>query len=133
MCQQLLQVFLDKISKFDKRMGIANMGDQRLKGFHRRMQWRLAYKDDIKELSVKLGTHVGTITLLLMTQTFYSIAKSEHDRAEATCELKENIWPGRFLIGSTTSHKISTRNSGRSSRLSGPQIRSNFRTTSCSA
>jgi hypothetical protein len=32
------------------------------------MQWRLMYKDDVKELQASLGGQVATISMLLMTQ-----------------------------------------------------------------
>ena len=63
------------------------------------MQWRLVYKDDVKELRMKLGSHVATITLLLMTQTISSITRAEYDRANVACELRDNILAHRRLLG----------------------------------
>jgi hypothetical protein len=62
------------------------------------MQWRLAYKDEVKELRAKLGSHVATINLLLMTQAVSSITAAENDREEATCGLHEKIRAHRMLL-----------------------------------
>jgi hypothetical protein len=62
------------------------------------MQWSLAYKDEVKELRTKLGSHVATITLLLMTQTVASITTAEHDRAKVACGLQEKILAHRKLL-----------------------------------
>lgn len=98
LCQIPLREFLAKISKFDQRLGTWNSTDQRFKGFHRRMQWRLAYQDDVKELRTKLGSHVATISLLLMTQTVSSIVGAETDLAEVACEFRDNILAHRRLL-----------------------------------
>jgi hypothetical protein len=62
------------------------------------MQWRLAYKDEVKALRTTLGSHVATISLLLITQAVLSITTAEHDRAEATCGLQEKILQYRRLF-----------------------------------
>jgi hypothetical protein len=80
------------------------------------MQWRLAYKDEVKALRTKLGSHVATISLLLMTQAVSSITTAEHDRAEATCGLQEKILAYRRLledvrteVDSSLSHQVETK------------------------
>jgi hypothetical protein len=115
-CQIPLQQFLNKISKFDQRLGITNVGDQRFRGFHRRIQWRLAYKDEVKALRTKLGSHIATISLLLMTQAVSSITTAEHDRAEAACGLQEKILAYRRLledvhtgVDSSLAHQLETK------------------------
>jgi hypothetical protein len=97
-CQVPLQKFSDKISKFERRLSVANTRNQRFTGLPRRMQWRLAYREDVKELRLKLGSHVMTINLLLMTQTISCITSSEHDRAEAASGLHEKILAIRGLL-----------------------------------
>lgn len=80
------------------------------------MQWRLAYKDEVKALRTKLGSHVATISLLLMTQAVSSITTAEHDRTEATCGLQEKILAYRRLlknvqtgVESSLSHQVETK------------------------
>lgn len=62
------------------------------------MQWRLVYKNEVKELRTKLGSHVATISVLLMTQTVSSITTAEHDMAKVTCGLQRNILAHRKLL-----------------------------------
>ncbi|TVY89992.1 hypothetical protein LAWI1_G005003, partial [Lachnellula willkommii] len=97
-CQLPLQEFLGKISKFEHRLGVTNARDQRFRGLHRRMQWRLAYKDDVKKLRSKLGSFFTTISLLLMTQTVSSVTAAEHERDRTACTLQESILAHRRLI-----------------------------------
>lgn len=52
----------------------------------------------MKDLRSKLGSHVMTINLLLMTQTISCITTSEHDRAEAASGLNEKILANRRLL-----------------------------------
>jgi hypothetical protein len=80
------------------------------------MQWRLVYKDEVKALRAKLGSHVATISLLLMTQAVSSITTAEHDRAEATCGLQAKILAHRRLledvqtkVDSLLSHQLETK------------------------
>jgi hypothetical protein len=54
--------------------------------------------DEVKELRTKLGSHVATISLLLMTQTVSSITTAEYDRAKVTCGLQEKILLHRKLL-----------------------------------
>lgn len=90
-CGRPLQEFLDKISKFQPALGTFEMKDNRFKGFPRRMQWRMMYKDDVVELRSILGSHVATINLLLMTQTVRSITMAENKRAKVACGLEKKI------------------------------------------
>jgi hypothetical protein len=62
------------------------------------MQWRLAYKDDVKKLRAKLGSFVATISLLLMTQTVSSVTAAEHERGKTACTLQESILVHRRLL-----------------------------------
>lgn len=82
---------MDKISKFDSTLSVENARQLRFRGFPRRMQWRLAYRDDVKELRSKLGSFVATINLLLMTQTVASVTAGEG----ATCGLQTKILENR--------------------------------------
>lgn len=77
------------------------------------MQWRLTYQDEVKALRAKLGSHVATISLLLMTQTVSSITTAEHDRAQIACGLQEKILAHRRQLGdvqtrveSSLSHQV---------------------------
>ena len=97
-CQRPLQEFLAKISKFEGRLGIFNARDNRYKGFPRRMQWRMMYKEDAEQLRSTLGSHVATINLLLMTQTVRSISAAENDRERLACELQTKIFAHRRLL-----------------------------------
>lgn len=72
------------------------------------MQWRIAHKDDVKELRTKLGSYVATITLLLMTQTVSSITSAERDMTEATSGLQEKIIAHRTLLEDVRTHVDST-------------------------
>jgi hypothetical protein len=97
-CARPLQEFLNKISKFQPTLGTLATKDNRFKGFPRRMQWRMMYKDDVVELRSILGSHVSTINLLLMTQTVRSITIAENDRAEVAEELEKKIMAHRGLL-----------------------------------
>lgn len=68
-CKLPLAAFLNKIEKFDNKLGTWTAGKNRFAGFPRRMQWSLMFQQDVKDLRAKLAAHVQTITLLLMTQT----------------------------------------------------------------
>lgn len=67
-CKRLLEVFLEKVSKFDKRLGISGVKEKRFKGIGRRIQFSLALKE-VTELRVTLAGHVSTINMLLLIQT----------------------------------------------------------------
>jgi hypothetical protein len=96
--QRPLQEFLSKISKFEARLGTANVPNNRFKGFHRRMQWMIMYRDDVKALRLSLGSHVSTISLLLVTQTVGSITVAERDRERVRCELRNKILAHQSLL-----------------------------------
>lgn len=97
-CQRPLQDFLTKISKFEGTMGTFNAKNNRFKGFSRRMQWRKMFKEDVKNLRSVLGSHVGTINLLLMTQTIGSLTAAERDRDRLQSELVTKILSHRRLL-----------------------------------
>ncbi|KFY46548.1 hypothetical protein V495_02401 [Pseudogymnoascus sp. VKM F-4514 (FW-929)] len=97
-CERPLREFLNKISKFQPTMGTFATKDNRFKGFPRRMQWRMMYKDDVVELRSILGSHVSTINLLLMTQTVRSITIADNDRAELADGLGKKIMAHRGLL-----------------------------------
>lgn len=97
-CQKPLQDFLDKISKFERRLGAFNAGNQKWKGLGRRLQFRVMYKDDIKELKCFLSSHIATINILLMTQATSSISLAENDRHEIASGLESNILAHRRLL-----------------------------------
>jgi hypothetical protein len=90
-CHRPLEDFLDKISKFESHLGAFGIRDYRYKGFPRRMQWALFYKEDVRHLRSLLGSHVSTINLLLMTQTVGSITSAENDRERVACGLESKI------------------------------------------
>ncbi|CAG8971550.1 hypothetical protein HYALB_00005446 [Hymenoscyphus albidus] len=94
-CQIPLQAFLKKISKFDNSLGIANARNLRFRGLPRRLQWSLAYRDDVKELRGKLGSFVATINLLLMTQAVAYITAADGEREETKCGLLAKILENR--------------------------------------
>ena len=67
-CKRPLESFLAKIEKFDKRLGTQNAKNSQFKGAGRRIQFNVAYEEDVKELRTTLASHVSKINLLLMTQ-----------------------------------------------------------------
>jgi hypothetical protein len=70
-CQDPLQKFLDRISKFDQSLGAQSVRAKSAKNLGRRVQWKLAYKDDVTELRAVLRGHVGLLTLLINLQTLF--------------------------------------------------------------
>jgi hypothetical protein len=97
-CQRLLQGFLDKISKFENSLGTFNFAKKRLKGLPRRMQFRIMFKEDVKQLRSALVSHVATINLLLMTQAVASISAAEDDRDRLASGLESKILAHRRLL-----------------------------------
>ncbi|CAD6591630.1 MAG: hypothetical protein ASARMPREDX12_005284 [Alectoria sarmentosa] len=87
-CKRPLESFLAKIEKFDKRLGTQNAKNSQFKGAGRRLQFNVAYEEDIKELRTTLASHVSKINLLLMTQILDSITTAETDRADHVENLK---------------------------------------------
>jgi hypothetical protein len=67
-CRIPLERFLKKIEKFEYRLGTWNARTKGFATFTRKMQWRLMYKDDVKELQASLGGQIATISMLLITQ-----------------------------------------------------------------
>jgi hypothetical protein len=97
-CHRPLEDFLDKISKFESHLGAFGTRDYRYKGFPRRMQWALCYKEDVRHLRSLLGSHVSTINLLLMTQTVGSITSAENDIERVACGLESKIIAQRQIL-----------------------------------
>ena len=67
-CKRPLESFLAKIEKFEKRLGVQNAKDNQFKGAGRRIQFNVAFEEDVKELRTTLASHVLTINTLLTTQ-----------------------------------------------------------------
>ncbi|OAL02500.1 hypothetical protein IQ06DRAFT_117281 [Phaeosphaeriaceae sp. SRC1lsM3a] len=55
------------------------------------MQFRIMFKDDIKDLRCFLASHIATINILLMTQAVSSISLAENDRHDLTSGLESKI------------------------------------------
>jgi hypothetical protein len=98
-CQRPLEDFLAKISKFESLLGTFSVTNNRIKGFPRRMQFSMVYREDVKQLRSILGSHVATINLLLMTQTMGSITMAENDRERVACGLESKILAHQRLLG----------------------------------
>ncbi|KAH0524009.1 hypothetical protein TsFJ059_008933 [Trichoderma semiorbis] len=90
-CERPLRNFLDKISKFERRLGSFDIANNTLKGLPRKMQFKIMLKEDVKELRSALASHVATINLLLMTQTVASISVAEDDRSYFASRLESKI------------------------------------------
>ncbi|KAK4069561.1 uncharacterized protein Triagg1_6985 [Trichoderma aggressivum f. europaeum] len=90
-CERPLRNFLDKVSKFERRLGSFDIANNTLKGLPRKMQFNIMLKEDIKELRSALASHVATINLLLMTQAVTSISVAENDRSHLALSLESKI------------------------------------------
>ncbi|KAH7386919.1 hypothetical protein DE146DRAFT_187328 [Phaeosphaeria sp. MPI-PUGE-AT-0046c] len=97
-CQKPLHDFLDKISKFDRHLGIFSTNGQRWKTFPRKMQFRVMFNDDIKELRCFLASHIATINMLLMTQAVSSISTTGNERQDIASALETKILANRRLL-----------------------------------
>ncbi|RYP12305.1 hypothetical protein DL765_007416 [Monosporascus sp. GIB2] len=97
-CQKPLQDFLAKISKFEGRLGTFSAANNRWKGLPRKLQFRIMFKDDVKQLRSALASHVATINLLLMTQAMASISTAEDDRDRLASGLESKILAHRRLL-----------------------------------
>lgn len=62
-CQHPLQKFLNKISKFEPSLGVWSKNGKTLKGVGRRIQWKVSYEDDVRELRTILMGHNVKILL----------------------------------------------------------------------
>ena len=60
--------FLPKLKKFENRLGTGKAKGNRYKGAGRRIQFNVAFDEDVKELRDILASRVLTIITLLMTQ-----------------------------------------------------------------
>ena len=67
-CKRPLETFLAKLEKFEKRLGTEKAKESRYKGAGRRIQFNVAFDEDVRELRATLASHVLTIITLLMTQ-----------------------------------------------------------------
>ena len=62
-CQEPLQKFLDKISKFEPSLGVWATDGKAMKGVGRKIQWKVAYEEDVRELRAILMAY--TVRILL--------------------------------------------------------------------
>ena len=67
-CQRPLESFMERIGKFDKRLGTGKEKHNSIKGAGRRIQFNVTFEEDVKELRSTLASHKSTINTLLMTQ-----------------------------------------------------------------
>ncbi|KAL2047607.1 hypothetical protein N7G274_000649 [Stereocaulon virgatum] len=70
-CQDPLQKFLDRLSKFDQSLGAQSVRGKSAKDLGRRTQWKLACINDVTKLRAVLRGHVGLLTLLINLQTLF--------------------------------------------------------------
>ena len=63
-----LERFLATLENFEKRVGTGKAKGNRYKGVGRRIQFNVAFDEDVKDLRDTLATHIMTIITLLMTQ-----------------------------------------------------------------
>ena len=73
-CQDPLQHFLDRISKFEPSLGVWSKDGKTLKGVGRRIQWKVAYKEDVRELRTVLMGHTVRILLCQNIQIGYDLS-----------------------------------------------------------
>jgi len=107
-CQKPLQEFLEKISKFESRLGTFHSANNKWKGLPRRMQFRTMYKDDVEQLRLALASHMSTINLLLMTQAVASITIAEDDRERLASGLESRILAQRRLLKQINGHAMAS-------------------------
>ena len=69
------------------------------------MQWRLFFRDDVKNLRAVLGGQVATLNLLLMTTTFESLCLAEAARAKP--DYRQNIATSKGQPVGTANHSQS--------------------------
>ena len=62
-CREPLQKFLDKISKFEPSLGVWAPDGKAVRGVGRKIQWKVAYEEDVRELRVILMGY--TVRILL--------------------------------------------------------------------
>ena len=67
-CQRPLESFMEKIEKFEKPLGTGKEKHSSIKSAARRIQFNVAFEEDVKELRSKLASHKSTINTLLMAQ-----------------------------------------------------------------
>jgi hypothetical protein len=79
-CRGPLEAFLEVISMFETCLGPWKSPHGHFRRFSRRLQWSTMYKEDIAALKARLAPKSATVTILLLTQTTSSLAKSESTR-----------------------------------------------------
>ena len=62
-CREPLQKFLDKISKFEPSLGVWATDKKAMKRVGRKIQWKVAYQDDVRELRAILMGYTFRILL----------------------------------------------------------------------
>ncbi|KAL7910413.1 hypothetical protein GGI35DRAFT_366168 [Trichoderma velutinum] len=90
-CEKPLREFLEKISKFERRLGTFNIASNSLKSLPRKMQFKIMLEEDVQQLRSTLASHVATINLLLITQAVASISVAEDDRDRLASSLESRI------------------------------------------
>lgn len=87
-CQDPLQKFLDKISKFEPSLGVWGKNGETLKGVRRRIQWKISYEDDVRELRTIFMGHNVRILLCQNIQIRESLCAAKTDRTENIRDLR---------------------------------------------
>ena len=62
-CQDPLQKFLEKTSKFEPSLRVWGKNGKTVKSLGRRLQWKVAYEEDVRELRTMLIGHIVKILL----------------------------------------------------------------------
>ncbi|KAF2002420.1 hypothetical protein P154DRAFT_573992 [Amniculicola lignicola CBS 123094] len=97
-CRKPLKGFPQRVSKFENCLGSFGITKNKCTGFHRRLQYRLLYMQDVEKLRLQLTSHVTTIRFLLMTQAVTSISVAEDDRERLASNLETKILDNRRLL-----------------------------------
>ncbi|KAL6812999.1 hypothetical protein GGI42DRAFT_313391 [Trichoderma sp. SZMC 28013] len=97
-CERPLREFLEKISKFETRLGTYNFANNTLKSLPRKMQFKIMLEKDIQQLRLTLASHVATINLLPTTQAMASISRAEDDRDGLASSLESKILAQRRVL-----------------------------------
>lgn len=97
-CQMPLNDFLAKISKFEGKMGTSQGASHRFSSLPRRVQFKVLFKEDIKQLRSTMASHVCTINNLLLQQIVALISLAEADRDQAALNQESEILVNRQLL-----------------------------------
>jgi hypothetical protein len=89
-CRIPLQEFLEKIEKFERRMGAFSM-DRSAKAFGRKSQWAIFMSEEVAKLRTAVGAKVLSINLLLATHTSESILRIESQSRKSHAILLASI------------------------------------------